>query len=168
LVGEAVDLVVVGLVRDGGRLHRVGAHALLVVVLGVHHRRRLADLVDPRRTAKRILLGEGFKGNEQQYGEPPCRPPVKGVVSRRRTGGLNFAKTKPPAPPDWIGGRFPPSQGGKNEPRHTFTTLQAHFVKSVCSEIGSVASSVTLLMSWLASNHGTNTTPFGGLLRPRV
>ena len=47
---------------------------------------------------------------------------------------------------------------------HTFTTLQPHFLKSVCSEIGSVASSVTLLMSWLASNHGTNTTPRGGLV----
>ena len=44
----------------------------------------------------------------------------------------------------------------------------AHFLKSVCSEIGSVASSVTLLMSWLSSNQGTNTTPRGVLLRPRV
>ena len=44
----------------------------------------------------------------------------------------------------------------------------AHFLKSVCNEIGSVASSVTLLISWLASNHGTNTSPRGGLLRPRV
>ena len=41
------------------------------------------------------------------------------------------------------------------KPLHAFTTLQAHFLKSVCSEIGSVASSVTLLMSWLASKNGT-------------
>ena len=46
--------------------------------------------------------------------------------------------------------------------------LTAHFLKSVWKEIGSVASSVTLLMSWLASNQGTNTRPRGGLLRPRV
>ncbi len=32
--------------------------------------------------------------------------------------------------------------------------LTAHFLKSVCFEIGSVASSVTLLMSWLASKNG--------------
>src|SRR4051795_10040994 len=50
----------------------------------------------------------------------------------------------------------------------TFSVLTAHFLKSVCSEIGSVASSVTLLMSWLSSNHGTNTSPRGVLLRPRV
>ena len=34
--------------------------------------------------------------------------------------------------------------------------------------MGSVASSVSLLMSWLASNHGTKTSPRGGLLRSRV
>src|SRR5829696_6474796 len=48
------------------------------------------------------------------------------------------------------------------------TTFTAHFLKSVCFEIGSVASSVTLLMSWLASKKGTKTTPGGILLRPRV
>ena len=42
---------------------------------------------------------------------------------------------------------------------HTLTIFTAHFLKSVWNEIGSVASSVTLLMSWLASNHGTNTVP---------
>ena len=42
---------------------------------------------------------------------------------------------------------------------HAFCTRQAHFLKSVCLEIGSVWSSVTLLISWLASNQGTNTTP---------
>src|SRR6185312_13408359 len=46
--------------------------------------------------------------------------------------------------------------------------LTAHFLKSVCLEMGSVASSVTLLMSWLASNHGTKTTPRGIRLRPLV
>src|SRR6185369_1005549 len=51
---------------------------------------------------------------------------------------------------------------------HTLTILTAHFLKSVWNDIGSVASSVTLLISWLASNHGTNTNPRGGLLRPRV
>src|SRR5262245_4232434 len=48
--------------------------------------------------------------------------------------------------------------------RHTFSILQAHFLKSVCNEIGSVASSVTLLMSWPSSNQGTNTTLRGILL----
>src|SRR4249920_2245568 len=48
------------------------------------------------------------------------------------------------------------------------TILTAHFLKSVCLDIGSVASSVVLLMSWLASNHGTNTTPRGIRLRPRT
>src|SRR6185312_13895499 len=48
------------------------------------------------------------------------------------------------------------------------STLTAHFLKSVCSEIGSVASSVTLFMSWLSSNQGTYTTPRGIRLRPRV
>ena len=51
---------------------------------------------------------------------------------------------------------------------HAGTILTAHFLKSVCFEIGSVASRVALLMSWLASNQGTNTTPRGILLRPRV
>jgi len=31
-----------------------------------------------------------------------------------------------------------------------------------------VASSVTLLISWLASNHGTKITPCGMRLRPRI
>ena len=31
-----------------------------------------------------------------------------------------------------------------------------------------MASSVTLLINWLASNQGTKTSPRGGLLRPRV
>src|SRR6185312_7883468 len=57
---------------------------------------------------------------------------------------------------------------GERKRAQTGTTLTAHFLKSVCLEIGSVASSVALLMSWLASNHGTNTTPRGGRLRPRV
>ena len=35
----------------------------------------------------------------------------------------------------------------------------AHFLKSVCLEIGSVASSVTLLINWLASNQGTKISP---------
>src|SRR4029079_7380277 len=48
------------------------------------------------------------------------------------------------------------------------TTLTAHFLKSVCFEIGSVASSVTLLMSWLASKNGTNTRPTAMRWRPRV
>ena len=39
------------------------------------------------------------------------------------------------------------------------TILTAHFLKSVCLEMGSVASSVTLLINWLASNHGTKITP---------
>jgi hypothetical protein len=39
-------------------------------------------------------------------------------------------------------------------------------LKSVCLEMGSVASSVTLLMSWLASNRRTKTTPCGVRLRP--
>ena len=47
-------------------------------------------------------------------------------------------------------------------------TFTAHFLKSVCFEIGSVASSVTLLMSWLASKQGTKTRPIGSLSRPRV
>src|SRR5581483_1777560 len=52
--------------------------------------------------------------------------------------------------------------------RHTRSMRTAHFLKSVCSEIGSVASSVTLLISLDSSNHGTNTSPRGGLSRPRV
>ena len=45
--------------------------------------------------------------------------------------------------------------GAGNRPRNnaqTETILTAHFLKSVCFDIGSVASSVALLMSWLASN----------------
>src|SRR3954466_5178347 len=95
LVGEAVDLIVVGLVRDGGRLHRVGAHALLVVVLGVDHRRRLADLVDPRRSPQRVVLRKSISPAEERDEEK------------------------------------------KRKPFHTFTTLHAHFLKSVWSEIGS-------------------------------
>src|SRR5690606_30468150 len=52
--------------------------------------------------------------------------------------------------------------------RQARTTLTAHFLKSVCLEMGSVASSVALLMSLLASNHGTKITPRGMRLRPRV
>ena len=52
--------------------------------------------------------------------------------------------------------------------RLTFSMRTAHFLKSVCSEIGSVASSVTLLISLDSSNHGTNTSPRGGRSRPRV
>src|SRR6516165_173619 len=51
---------------------------------------------------------------------------------------------------------------------YAFSMRTAHFLKSVCSEIGSVASSVTLLMSCDSSNQGTNTRPRGGLSRPRV
>src|SRR5262249_59107633 len=51
---------------------------------------------------------------------------------------------------------------------YTRSMRTAHFLKSVCRDMGSVASSVTLLISWLSSNHGTNTTPRGILSRPRV
>ena len=57
---------------------------------------------------------------------------------------------------------------GHAQRAQTGTILTAHFLKSVCLDIGSVASSVTLLMSWLASNQGTNTTPRGIRLRPRM
>src|SRR5690606_33163550 len=50
----------------------------------------------------------------------------------------------------------------------TGTILTAHFLKSVCLEMGSVASSVTLLINWLASNHGTKISPGGMRFRPRV
>src|SRR5690606_16674518 len=50
----------------------------------------------------------------------------------------------------------------------TFSMRIAHFLKSVCFEMGSVASSVTLLMRRPSSNQGTKTRPRGGLLRPRV
>ena len=50
----------------------------------------------------------------------------------------------------------------------TETILTAHFLKSVCLEMGSVASSVTLLINWLASNQGTKITPGGIRFRPRV
>ena len=62
----------------------------------------------------------------------------------------------------------PPGRAGPGVRRGRGTTLTAHFLKSVCFEIGSVASSVTLLMSWLASKKGTKTTPRGMRLRPRV
>ena len=42
----------------------------------------------------------------------------------------------------------------------------AHFLKSVCSEIGSVASSVTLLISFDSSNQGTKTRPRGVVFVP--
>ena len=61
-----------------------------------------------------------------------------------------------------------PARRAGRSSRRRGTTLTAHFLKSVCLEIGSVASSVTLLMSWLASNNGTKTTPRGMRLRPRV
>src|SRR6185436_1596440 len=69
--------------------------------------------------------------------------------------------------------RFSPRQGREQRQHcgqapHTLTIFTEHFLKSVWNEIGSVASSVTLLISWLASNQGTNTRPRGGLLRPRV
>src|SRR5690606_20321396 len=59
-------------------------------------------------------------------------------------------------------------EDGAHAARQTGMTLTAHFLKSVCFEIGSVASSVTLLISLLASNQGTKTTPRGMRLRPRV
>src|SRR6266496_6212 len=49
---------------------------------------------------------------------------------------------------------------------HALVTLTAHFLKSLCLEIGQVASSVTLLMKTPSSNHGTNTSPRGTRLRP--
>jgi hypothetical protein len=52
--------------------------------------------------------------------------------------------------------------------RYTFSMRTAHFLKSVCSESGSVASNVTLLISFDSSNQGTKTRPRGGRLRPRV
>src|SRR3546814_13725757 len=51
---------------------------------------------------------------------------------------------------------------------HAAPILMAHFLKSVCLENGSVAASVTLLMSWLASNQGTKTTPGALRWRPPV
>ena len=58
LVRVLVDLVVVGLVRDGRRLHRVGAHALAVVVLGVDERRGLRLLLERYCGTQRVVLGE--------------------------------------------------------------------------------------------------------------
>src|SRR5690625_2082755 len=53
-----------------------------------------------------------------------------------------------------------------NEAHHGYTSLAssmltAHFLKSVCSEIGSVASRISLLISRRASKKGTNTIPRG-------
>src|SRR5690606_15926233 len=135
-VGVLVQLVAVDLVRDGRRLHGVGALAPQVLVLHVRQHRRTR------------LLGQR-------------RPSAHGVD---QTGLLCGG-----------GGREQPA-GQQHDAQACFvhgssyalTIFTAHFLKSVCSEIGSVASSVTLLMSWLASNQGTNTRPLGMRLRPRV
>src|SRR5688572_19411629 len=95
---------------------------------------------------------------------------VHGIGQPRRLGGLEDRRRAAHGVERRLGPdrhRGYRQQGGEQGP-HARVILTAHFLKSVWNEIGSVASSVTLLMSWLASNHGTNTRPRGGLLRPRV
>src|SRR5690606_14327930 len=140
LVEPQVDLVVVDLVRDQRRLHRIVARLALVVVDDPGEGRRLRLRDQWNRAAKagaqsrsgRILLRERWRGqHERRDGEDDAHHAL---------------------PPDSATG----------------TILTAHFLKSVCREIGSVASSVTLLMSCDASNQGMYTRPFGGFTRPRV
>src|SRR5690606_8233791 len=159
------DLVLLDRVRDRRRLARVRATAANIEVLDARHTRRLRFLVQRCRTAQagperiarnRItfedLLRRKDRGREQ--GEHECRTPVFALL---RVLPLRPAP-QAPHPTPLFTHTAPPTE----------TIFSSDFLWSVCLEIGSVASSVTLLMSCDASNQGTNTTPCGGLLRPRV
>src|SRR6185436_3769165 len=94
---------------------------------------------------------------------------VHGVGQPRRLRGLQDRRRSAHRVDQRLGpGRCRGQRQQGEDGSHALVILTAHFLKSVWKEIGSVASSVTLLMSWLASNQGTNTRPRGGLLRPRV
>src|SRR5262245_15497912 len=85
--------------------------------------------------------------------------PLDRVAGRRHARSRPFLVDRDRASQGGLGlrqqaGRAEDEGGGENgegdmfaHGRHTFSILHAHFLKSVCSEIGSVASSVTLLMS---------------------
>src|SRR3546814_3315747 len=134
------ELIALDRVRNDRRLLRIGAHLAHVVGHPSRQRRRLD-----------IRHGRGVAGE--------ARTGTQRVLRKRAGDGEHHA--------DPEGGGE--AGGERGPPHHTaLTILTAHFLKSVCFEIGSVASSVTLLMSWLASNQGTNTTPRGIRLRPRV
>src|SRR5690606_14002368 len=136
----------------------VGLQRQLVAFDGMRNDRRLlriiahlADIVDDRAgQRRRRALFHRLRATGD------ARHDIGGAIRRER--------------PDREHDRAAEDGTGKRQTkrRHTGTILTAHFLKSVCLEIGSVASSVVLLMSWLASNQGTNTTPRGIRLRPRV
>src|SRR5262249_43973897 len=131
-VAADADLVAFGRMRDERGLLRVVPRFAIRRVLLRRHDRRLALLVERRRPAQRR---EGLRRRKRRGGEQR---------ERGEQGGAAMAAMA-------VHGRPPQARAMRT----------AHFLKSVCSEIGSVASSVTLLMSWLSSNHGTNTTPRG-------
>src|SRR5262245_47458941 len=125
-----IDLVVVDLVRDRRRLHRIAALASQIFVLRIAEHRRT------RRIGNRCRSAHGV-------GERGLRQGGRGGHEQERGKNSHYASP-------------------------TFSMRHAHFLKSVWNDRGSVASSVTLLMSCEASNHGTNTRPRGTWLRPRV
>ena len=129
----------------------------LIAVDRMRDHRRLLGIVARSPVSEVLRIGViGGAGPSSLSGVGPRRPeltvcagsePIAGGDRRTASRGCQIFRS-------WLA--------------HTRSMRTAHFLKSVCSEIGSVASSVTLLMSWLSSNHGTNTSPRGGLLRPRV
>src|SRR4051812_37846301 len=125
--------------RNHRRLHVVVARQPGVVVHGVPQQRRTRRFRDGNGTPHRVE-----EGRRRRLAPRRCReqPEQRDGRARPHAGFLAAG---------W-----------------TLTIFTAHFLKSVWNEIGSVASSVTLLINWLASNHGTKMSPRGGLLRPRV
>src|SRR5690606_4190926 len=132
------QLVALDGMGDHRRLLGIVAHAL--------------DVVDDRARQRRGLHLAHRRGLACQ-----ARHDLRGIARGRQGAGEEHEA-----------GRVEPGAEGAGRRAQTGTTLTAHFLKSVCLEMGSVASSVALLMSWLASNQGTKTTPGGMRLRPRV
>src|SRR5215218_665216 len=154
LVGIEIERVALDGVRDErGLVGVVAAPADVVGDLLLHRRRRRLA-----RERLRTLETRGVAAGTADLLRPK---------RSRKQAGQRCGEREQDRPPH----RTVPRAGaaaGAFSAAAAATTFTAHFLKSVCFEIGSVASSVTLLMSWLASKKGTKTTPGGILLRPRV
>src|SRR5581483_7457262 len=141
-VAVDVDLVAVDGMRDHWRLFGIVAYLLFRRVAGLRHRARRTLVVERSWAAQR--------GIQRLRRERAGAGRDRGRKEDDRRCSARFADR------------------ALLQGRYTFSMRTAHFLKSACSEIGSVASSVTLLMSLDSSNQGTKTRPRGGRSRPRV
>src|SRR5690606_21187231 len=142
------ELVIVDRMRDRRWLHFIVHRTDAVEILDACHRQRRGFPVDRNAAAHRVDLLSRIGDDDRRAGRLARR--LLMLRSARREAHGDDQRQQ------------------RRDPFHAITTLTAHFLKSVCFDIGQVASSVVLLMSCAASNHGTKTSPMGTRLRPRV